>query len=90
MPDPRDPRQHARFAFFRGERLTGLPARATYRLAALAIVSERFEVGRRYAEREVNVMLADDEPDHATLRRLLVNEGLLQRERGAYWRLSPR
>lgn len=89
MRQSRDPREHARFAFFRDERLTGLPARASYRLAALAIVSERFEAGRRYLEREVNEMLADDAPDHATLRRLLVDEGLLEREGGVYWRRIP-
>lgn len=55
-------------------------------LAACAFLADRFEPGRRYAEREVNDLLADDAPDPATLRRLLVDEGFLDREPGIYWR----
>lgn len=55
-------------------------------LAACAFLADRFESGRRYAEREVNAILADDAPDHATLRRLLVDEGFLERADGEYWR----
>ncbi len=31
-------------------------------------------------------ILTDDAPDHATLRRLLVDEGFLDRADGEYWR----
>ncbi len=55
-------------------------------LAACAFLAARFEPGRRYAEREVNALLADDAPDVATLRRLLVDEGSLQCDHGSYWR----
>ena len=55
-------------------------------LAACAFLAGRFEPGRRYAEREVNELLADDAPDVATLRRLLVDEGFLERDHGWYWR----
>jgi hypothetical protein len=82
----RDPREHVRFAFFRGGNLTSLPRRRAYLRAACAELAERFEVGRRYREREVNAILADDAPDPATLRRLLVDEGFLEREPGTYWR----
>lgn len=85
----RDPREHVRFAFFRDGRLTGLPRRRAFLLAACAELAERFEPGRHYTEREVNAILADDAPDHATLRRLLVDEGHLRRERGEYWREPP-
>ena len=87
MPD-RDPADHARFAFFRDGRLTSLPAKPSIRHAALSILAERFTPGRAYAEVEVNAVLADDAPDHATLRRLLVDEGLLVRERGTYTRVA--
>ncbi len=86
MPARRDPATHVRLAFFRDGRLTALPSRSSYRLAALALLAERFEPERRYVEREVNEHLADDAPDPATLRRLLVDHGLLQRAGGEYWR----
>lgn len=79
---------HVAWAFFRDGRLTSLPAKHSRRLAALAILAERFDPGRTYAEREVNELLADDAPDHATLRRLLVDEGFLERSAGTYRRRS--
>jgi hypothetical protein len=86
MPAPRDPATHVRLAFFRDDHLTSLPSRSSYRLAALAILAERFERDRLYDEREVNTILADDAPDPATLRRLLVDRGYLGRLNGTYWR----
>jgi hypothetical protein len=76
-------------AFFRDGRLTSLPSKRSVRLAALAVLARRFERGRRYPEREVNALLADDAPDVATLRRLLVDEGFLARAGGEYWRVDP-
>lgn len=82
----RDPTEHLRHAFVRDGRLTSLPSRRPMLLAACAFLAGRFAPGRRYAEAEVNDLLADDAPDPATLRRLLVDEGYLAREAGMYWR----
>ena len=86
MPARHDPHTHVLKAFFDGQRLTSLPRRSSYRLAALAVLAGRFEPGHRYGEREVSAILADDAPDPATVRRLLVDHGLLSRAAGAYWR----
>jgi hypothetical protein len=87
MRPDRDPSAHLRHAFVRDGRLTSLPSRRrTLLLAACAFLADRFERGRRYREHEVNELLADDAPDVATLRRLLVDEGFMQRDHGAYWR----
>jgi hypothetical protein len=85
MTARRDPATHVRLTFFRDGRLTSLPSRGSYRVAALAALAERFERDHLYAEREVNAILADDAPDPATLRRLLVDHGYLGRMNGAYW-----
>jgi hypothetical protein len=45
-----------------------------------------FEPGVRYPEREVNALLAVWHADVAALRRYLVDEGLLTRRAGLYWR----
>ncbi len=66
-----------------------MPTRAAYRMAALNLLAERFERDRLYDEREVNAILADDAPDPATLRRLLVDHGYLGRLNGTYWRERP-
>ena len=85
----RDPDAHLRHAFVRDGRLTSLPRREPMQVAACAFLAERFERGRQYSEREVKAILAGDAPDHATLRRLLVDRGHLQRQDGWYWRSDP-
>ena len=57
--------------------------------AACAFLADRFEADRLYEEREVNAILAEDAPDPATLRRLLVDHGFLGRRNGTYWRERP-
>lgn len=72
--------------FMRRGRLVKLPMTRSTRLVVLDHVVQRFEPGRRYREREVNEIVADFHDDYAALRRYLVDEGLLERERGIYWR----
>lgn len=45
-----------------------------------------FEPGVRYPEKQVNEILRRYYEDPATLRRYMVDEGLLQRENNIYWR----
>ena len=47
-----------------------------------------FEPGVRYPEREVDAVLRAWHDDHAALRRYLVDEALLARENGVYWRVG--
>jgi hypothetical protein len=90
MRPDRDPATHLRHAFVNDGRLTSLPARRPLLEAACAFLAERFEPDRLYDESEVNAILADDAPDPATLRRLLVDHGYLgRRNGGAYWRERP-
>jgi hypothetical protein len=76
--------------FVRDGRLVGLPAQAGRRLMVLEHVVQSFEPGRTYTEAEVNAVLRawteDGAADHVTLRRYLVDAGLLSREGSAYWR----
>ena len=67
-------------------RLRSLPARDAKRRLVLEWVASRFEPGREYAEKEVNGILLGVYDDVASLRRFLVDEGLLAREAGVYWR----
>ena len=66
--------------------LRSIPARRAKRLVLLDRLSQVFDVGVRYPEREVNALLRAFHPDVAALRRYLVDEGLLTREAGVYWR----
>ena len=49
-------------------------------------MAEDFQPGRLYPEEEVNRIISRRHPDFAALRRYLVDEELMQRRRGVYWR----
>jgi len=72
--------------FVRDGRLTQIPAARGKRRIVLEHIAANFEPGVRYPEREVNAVLRAWHPDHAALRRYLVDEGLMSREKGIYWR----
>ena len=76
--------------FFRGRRLVEIPVAEGKRRAVLRRIIQEFEPGRRYHEAQVNLMLGTFHPDHAALRRYLVDAGLLDRDPqdGAYWRIG--
>jgi hypothetical protein len=73
-------------SYFRGGRLREIPARHAKRHIVLARLALEFEAGVRYTERQVNDTLKRFHHDHASLRRYLVDEGFLSRDRGEYWR----
>jgi hypothetical protein len=73
-------------SFVRGGRLVSIPAQQSKRRTVLEHLVRVFDVGVRYPEREVNALLGVWHPDVAALRRYLVDEGLLTREAGLYWR----
>jgi hypothetical protein len=72
--------------FLRAGRLTGIPVQRTKRLVILDRLAQEFDVGTRYPERRVNAILRRFHEDVASLRRYLVDEGFLDRDRGEYWR----
>ena len=76
--------------FFRGSRLVEIPASASKRAVVMERLVQEFEPGVRYEERDVNRILTVFHPDYASLRRYLVNLGLLTRADGVYWRTGGR
>jgi hypothetical protein len=77
-------------AFVPDGRLVRLPAKRVRRRRVLEHIAGSIEPGRRFPEREIDAVLrawcAGGEVDHVTVRRYLVDEGLLSRENGVYWR----
>lgn len=76
--------------FFSGNRLSRIPEKRAKRLVVLERLSQEFEPGINYPERQVSFMLQLFHPDFAALRRYLVDEGFLTREDGVYWRSGGR
>jgi hypothetical protein len=71
-------------------RLRLIPRKARVRAAVLNWVVEDFARDRTYTEPEVNAVLRHRHDDVATLRRYLVDAGLLGRTDSgdAYWRVE--
>jgi hypothetical protein len=68
-------------------RLTAIPMQPKKRRVILNRLVEEFAPDAKYPEKQVNEILSCFHPDYATLRRALVDEKLMVRERGVYWRL---
>ena len=74
-------------AFVRDGRLVSIPAKPKKRELLLPYILEQcFPEDRDYEEKEVNQRLGLLHRDVASLRRYLVDEELMQRRRGVYWR----
>jgi hypothetical protein len=73
-------------SYFRGGALREIPAKQSKRTVILTRLAMEFEAGVRYPEREVNEILKRFHPDYVSLRRYLIDEGLLSRDKGQYWR----
>jgi hypothetical protein len=69
-------------------RLQSIPAAGRKRRAVLEYLACAFEPGQRYSELQVNATLRTWHADVAALRRYLVDESLLAREAGEYWRIG--
>lgn len=86
-----NPREAILRTFLRDGRLVRLPAQRGRRRVLLEHITERsFEPDVRYPERAVDDTLRawcdGGEADHVTLRRYLVDDRLLTRDQGIYWR----
>ena len=63
-----------------------IPSKQAKLLVVLDHLAQSFEPGHSYSEAEVNEKLNAFHPDHAALRRYLVDNAFLTRENGRYWR----
>lgn len=79
-------RRKVLMAFVHDGRITSLPSAHAKRLVVLDWLAQSFEPGVHYSEQQVNDIIAARHPDTAALRRYLVDEELLDRAAGEYWR----
>jgi ArsR family transcriptional regulator, arsenate/arsenite/antimonite-responsive transcriptional repressor len=74
--------------FFKGGRIIKIPAQRKKLLVILGEIVKAFELGRTYTEREVSIVLSEYHDDFATLRRGLIEAGLMTRKDGIYQRVK--
>ena len=71
-------------SFFEYGKLKSIPAQRKKELIVLQEIAKAFEPGRDYTEREVNIIIADYHDDFCTLRRDMIAEGILTRDKMIY------
>ena len=71
---------------FADGKLVNFPTKRSKRLIVLDHLVQRFEIGQHYPEADVNESLRQVHDDVAMLRRWMVDEQMLDRSGGMYWR----
>jgi hypothetical protein len=74
--------------FLEGDQIRALPTGYKKRLAVLKWLVSHFDEGQQYPETAVNEIITQHHPDYCTLRRELIDNGLMERENGVYWRVE--
>ena len=71
-------------SFWRDGLIVAMPSQLKKRKVLLDLIARDFQPGRSYTEQEVNFMILDHYDDYCTIRREMVEMGLLRREKGLY------
>jgi DNA-binding HxlR family transcriptional regulator len=75
-------------SFFKNGRLTEIPTRPSRRLVVLRRLAKEFRYGEFYTELQINETLKRFHDDVAALRRYMVDNRIMARKNGLYWRLD--
>jgi hypothetical protein len=68
--------------------LKAIPTQHKKLMVILSYLAKNFQPGVHYPENQVNQILRRFHEDTAALRRSMVDNGLLKREKGIYWRVE--
>lgn len=87
LPPVTDEEREKVKAFFKDGRLIQSPAKLSKRHICYRIILEKFELNRRYSEKEVNAVIEEVYDDYCDVRRHFVDFGWMERENGVYRRV---
>jgi biotin operon repressor len=71
-------------AFFEYGKLKSIPTQLKKERIVLEEIAKSFEAGKKYSEKEVNEIIKGFHEDFCTIRKDMVQEGLLLREKSVY------
>ncbi len=71
--------------FIKKGRLSKIPVQHKKKLIILDEFAKKFKPGKKYGEEEVDSIINQVYSDHCTIRRLLIEEGIMKRDRQNYW-----
>ena len=89
-PNSSEFEKHVLRHFFTDGKLTEIPTKLAKQKVILRHLAQNFRVGEFYSELQVNEILKPFHPDCASLRRYMVDNRIMARENGRYWRLDER
>lgn len=75
-------------AFFEYGRLKAIPAQRKKEKICLEEIAKSFEIGRSYDEKEVNSIIEAFFDDYCTIRRDMISEGIMKRDKTTYVRMK--
>ena len=78
-------RQKVLKIFFKKNKLTKLPVQRKKQLIVIDEFAKKFKSGKKYPEEKVNEIIKESYDDYCTIRRLLIEEGIMKREKQIYW-----
>jgi hypothetical protein len=77
--------------FFREDgTLISIPAKSSKRLAVLYRIADQFADGTKYSERELNEIIARFHDDTAAIRRYMIENEIMKRDRDSVYWLADR
>ena len=74
--------------FMEGDQITAIPAKRAKQQVLARWLIDKFEHDRQYEEREVNEIIKRHNYDWAHWRRFMVEEHMMARAGGYYWRID--
>lgn len=78
-------RERVLAAYFEYGKLKLIPAQRKKKHIIYEEIAKKFEAGRIYSEREVNIIIADYHDDFCTIRRDMISDKILARDEKGYW-----
>jgi len=72
-------------AFFKKGKLAKLPVQHKKKLIILDEFAKMFKHGKKYEEKQVDDIINKVYDDHCTIRRLLIEEYIMKRDKQYYW-----
>jgi len=78
-------RQKVLKTFFKKEKLVKLPVQWKKKMIILDEFVKKFKSGKKYREEEINQIIMESYLDYCTIRRLMIDEGIMRRENQTYW-----
>lgn len=83
-------RQKVLSTFFVYGKLIKIPAQRKKRMIVLEEICKSFKPDTAYKEKEVNVIISEFHDDFCTIRREMIDVGLMSRQDGIYRKISDR